>query len=305
MKNAQPNFLTKGNVVWIVSPAKALPDNGIEEAVEILTSWGLQVKTGKHVYQKFGGFAGNDAKRIEDVQTAINDPQAKAIFFARGGYGSIRILHQLNWEKFNQNTKWLVGFSDITYFHLFANWQLGLASLHGTMPLEITHKPERKKAISQTKEFLFGGLNKLTFNGNTLNIVGEAKGQIIGGNLNILHGYLVGRNASDFFKDKILFIEDVGEELYALDRMLWNLKSSGVLLNLKALLVGGFTNIKDTNNWFPNQNIEDLILAIFEPLDIPLAFGIEAGHIKNNNPIPMGFNCEVEITKTLVKINFD
>jgi len=305
MKNAQPNFLKKGDVVWIVSPAKALADNGIEDAVEILTSWGLQVKTGKHVYQKFGAFAGTDSQRIEDVQTALNDSQAKAIFFARGGYGSIRILHQLNWEKFNQNPKWLVGFSDITYFHLFANWQLGLASLHGTMPLEINYEPERKAAISQTKSFLFGELNNLTFVGNALNIVGQAKGQIIGGNLNILHGFLVGRNASVFFKDKILFIEDVGEELYALDRMLWNLKSSGVLQNLKALLVGGFTSIKDTNNWFPNQNIEGLIIAIFKPLDIPIAFGIEAGHIKNNNPIPMGFNCEVEITKTLVKINFD
>lgn len=305
MKNAQPNFLKKGDVACIVSPAKALPDNGIEDAVEILTSWGLQMKTGKHVYQKFGAFAGNDPQRIEDVQTALNDSQAKAIFFARGGYGSIRILHQLNWEKFNQNPKWLVGFSDITYFHLFANWQLGLASLHGTMPLEINHDPERKEAISQTKSFLFGELNNLNFEGNTLNIVGEAKGQIIGGNLNILHGYLVGRNASDFFIDKILFIEDVGEELYALDRMLWNLKSSGVLQNLKALLVGGFTNIKDTNNWFPSKTIEDLILGIFKPLHIPIAFGIEAGHIKNNNPIPMGFNCEIEITKTLVKINFD
>jgi muramoyltetrapeptide carboxypeptidase len=305
MKNAQPNFLKKGDVVWIVSPAKALADNGIEDAVEILTSWGLQVKTGKHVYQKFGAFAGNDAQRKEDVQTALNDSQAKAIFFARGGYGSIRILHQLNWEKFNQNPKWLVGFSDITYFHLFANWQLGLASLHGTMPLEINHEPERKAAISQTKSFLFGELNNLNFEGNTLNIVGEAKGQIIGGNLNILHGYLVGRNASDFFKDKILFIEDVGEELYALDRMLWNLKSSGVLQNLKALLVGGFTSIKDTNNWFPNQTIEDLILGVFKPLHIPIAFAIKAGHIKNNNPIPMAFNCDIEITKTLVKINFD
>jgi len=303
MKNRQPPFLKKGDQVWIVSPAKALPENGIEQAIDILTRWNLEVSVGKHASHKFGAFAGIDSQRLEDVQTAINDTKAKAIFFARGGYGSVRILQELNWESFKQNPKWLVGFSDITYFHLMANWQLKTSTLHATMPLEITREPERQKAIESSKDFLFGFTQQLSFGGHHLNKPGFETGEIVGGNLNILHGYFSGRNAQDFLKNKILFIEDVGEELYALDRMLWNLKSSGTFDGLIAVLVGGFTNTKDTNSWFPNKTIEDLILEVFSPLNIPIAFGIEAGHIKNNMPIPLGLTCEVEITFEKTTLN--
>lgn len=297
-------FLKPGDTVHIVSPAKALPEKSIESAISILKSWKLNIKLGKHVYNKYGGFAGNDLERLVDVQAAINDNETKAIFFARGGYGSVRVLHQLNWEKFIQNPKWLIGFSDITYFHLFVNWQLNLPTIHGTMPLEITYEPERQKSSETLKNMLFGEVRSWIFNWHAINIIGVASGKIIGGNLTVLHGYLVGRDASAFFKDKILFIEDVGEELYALDRMLWNLKSSGILQNLNAVLVGGFTNIKDTNHWFVTNTLETLALHVFKPLKIPVAFGIEAGHIKNNTPIVLNTEVQVEISSINTKITY-
>ena len=296
-----PANLNKGDTVWIVTPAKALPEKGINEAIEILASWGLKVKTGKNVYSKNGGFGGNDNQRLSDIQHAINDPSAKAIFMSRGGYGSVRIIDELNFEPLITKPKWIIGYSDITYFHLKLS-QLNLASLHATMPLEITFDPLRKEAIEETKQLLFGAKTVFDFEGNN-NKDGLLVGEIVGGNLNIVHGNL-GNIEKTFWNNKILFLEEVGEEMYAVDRMLYNLKRAEVFEQVQGVLLGGFSSIKDTNNWFPNQAVNDVLGAFFMSYKKPIAFSLNAGHIVKNWPILFGVNGKVTISKNKTEIMY-
>ncbi len=297
-----PSNLNKGDTVWIVTPAKALPEKGIDEAIEILTSWGLKVKTGKNVYQKNGGFGGNDNQRKSDVQQAINDQSAKAIFMSRGGYGSVRIIDELDFEPLITNPKWIIGYSDITYFHIKLN-QLNLASLHGTMPLEINYDASRAEAIEETKQLLFGTKSAFEFSGNEDNKEGFMVGEIVGGNLNIVHGNL-GNINKNFWNEKILFLEEVGEEMYAVDRMLNNLKRAEVFERVQGVILGGFSSIKDTNNWFPNQSILDVLNAFFSNYKKPVALNISSGHIPGNWPLVFGENSKIKISKSKVEIMY-
>ena len=235
-----------------------------------------------------------------DMQTALDDPEIKAIWCARGGYGSVRIIDQLDWKTFDLNPKWLIGFSDITVFHQRLQ-QKGIASIHGTMPLNVAEN---------TAESLESLLNAITGNPRSLNgkasdwnIKGNATGNVIGGNLSIVCS-LIGTNDQPDYSETILFIEDLAEHLYHVDRMFHSLKKSGILQQLRGAVIGGMTDMKDTNPPFGSL-LEEIIYHHLSPLNIPVAFDLPSGHINDNQAIVLGATYTLSVSETGSKLAFD
>ncbi|HEY0896616.1 MAG TPA: LD-carboxypeptidase, partial [Sphingobacteriaceae bacterium] len=226
---SQPLPLKKGDTVAITCPAKKLPKD-ITDAVNLLESWGLRVLLGETVNASYHQFAGDDGLRTRDLQRFLDDPSVKAVFAARGGYGTIRIIDSLDFTAFARDPKWLIGFSDITvlHSHIFANFQI--ETIHGQMPINI---PDGTKPSLETlRKVLFGEPVSYSYESVQENRSGEARGELIGGNLTLL--VMMAGSASEMdYSGKILFIEDVGEYLYSVDRMMWNLKRAGILAGLK------------------------------------------------------------------------
>ena len=286
----QPHPLKKGDTVAITCPAKK-PSSDLSDAVSLLESWGLNVIIGQTVHASHHQFAGSDELRAQEFQQFMDDNAVKAIFAARGGYGTIRMIDRLDFSKFQTQPKWIVGFSDITvlHCHVFANFHI--QSIHGQMPQTIADgttaslETLRKALFNESLSYQYptGGMAKL----------GEAEGILVGGNLSLLIA-LSGSVSEIDYRDKILFIEDVGEYLYAIDRMLWVLKRSGKLALLKGLIVGGFTEIKDNDIPF-GQTVEEIILAHVNEYDYPVCFNFPAGHIANNQALVFGNKINLKI----------
>jgi muramoyltetrapeptide carboxypeptidase len=290
----KPPNLKIGDKVALTCPAKKL-DKPMDEAVELLISWGLEVVIGETAKSAFHQFAGTDDFRAKELQSFIDDDSIKAIFAARGGYGCIRIIDKINFNSLLQNPKWLVGFSDITVLHSSLQTN-SIQSIHGQMPATI---PDSSSAgLVSLKKALFG--QDLTYNidSNPRNIEGVAKGILIGGNLSILISLLGSENDLDY-TDKILFIEDVGEYLYAIDRMLYTLLRAGKLAKLKGLILGGFTNLKDNPIPF-SFNVEDMVLDIIKIYDYPVVFDFPAGHLEDNRALILGGECEMSVGSDMV-----
>lgn len=289
-------YLKKGDTVMIVAPAGILKDStSLDDGIELFKDWGLHVKVGKHVFNQNGHFAGTDDERAEDFQEALDDPTVKAIWCGRGGYGSVRILDKIDFTGFKENPKWLVGFSDITAFHSEIH-TLGRETIHATMPITVNlEQKERKKADKTLKRALFGKSLSYKTPKNDFNRPGEAKGQIIGGNLALLAS-MAGSKSAMFTGGKIIFIEEVGEYIYSMDRMLYTLKRSGFFDNCAGIIVGGISNIKDKNDDF-GKSIEQVILDILDYDDIPVVFDFPAGHIKDNRALILGREVEFEVKK--------
>ncbi len=299
MKIIQPPYLKKGDKVAITCPAKKLP-HAMTDAVSLLKSWGLDVVLGETVNAEFHQFAGNDALRAADLQRFIKDDSIKAIFAARGGYGTIRIIDEVDFMPVKEAPKWIIGFSDITvlHAHVFANF--GLQSIHGQMPMTI---PDGTAESLQTlRKALFGEGFSYHFSAEKLNREGEAQGVLIGGNLSLL--VAVSGSVSDFDYDgKILFIEDVGEYLYAIDRMMRTLKRAGKLKNLAGLMIGGFTELKDNEIPF-GQTVEEIIFETVKEYDYPVCFNFPAGHIPNNQALIFGKTLNLAVQKQHVTANY-
>ncbi|MBW4890037.1 LD-carboxypeptidase [Mucilaginibacter sp. HMF5004] len=278
-----PPYLKPGDKIAITCPAKKLP-KPMTDAVALLESWGLEVVLGETVTASFHQFAGDDALRARDMQRFLDDNSIKAIFAARGGYGTIRIIDDLDFTDFAKNPKWLVGFSDITvlHSHIWANH--ALQSIHGQMPITI---PDASATSLKTlKNALFGENIEYDFRSHSENRPGEAEGILIGGNLSLLIAML--GSASDFsYDNKILFIEDVGEYLYSTDRMLRTLKRAGKLTNLAGLMVGGFTEVKDNDIPF-GQTIQQIVMEVVKDYNYPVCFDFPAGHIPDNRALILG-----------------
>ncbi len=305
-KLIQPPYLQKGDTVMIIAPAGIMKDTlKVEAGMELLKEWGLNVKLGKYLYEQNFHFAGTDAQRAEDFQNAIDDPTVKAIWCARGGYGSVRVVDTIDFSNFKQHPKWLIGFSDITVFHNEIN-NLGIETMHALMP--ITYKPEnkeQKKAQKSLKKALFG--KKITYrvSDSDFNKEGEATGQVVGGNLSILYS-LLGSKSSINVDSKILFIEDIGEYVYHIDRMLINLKRNGYFDNCKGLIVGGISDIRENNTPF-GKTAEEVILDVVKEFDFPVSFDFPAGHIRDNRTLILGrtITLKVKDNKTIVKFLSD
>jgi len=292
-------YLKKGDKVAITCPAKKLPIP-MTDAINLLTDWGLEVVLGETVNASYHQFAGTDALRATDMQRLINDDSIKAIFCARGGYGTIRMIDQVNFDRLTTNPKWLIGFSDITLLHSHVISNYSLPCIHGQMPLNI---PDASAYSLETlRKALFGEELSYTITDNPLNRIGESQGVLIGGNLSLLLALI--NSVSDMdYSGKILFIEDVGEYLYAIDRMLRALKRAGKLQNLAGLIVGGFTDLKDNDIPF-GQTLPQIVMDVVAEYDYPVCFDFPAGHISNNCSLVLGKALKLSVNTNGVNINY-
>ncbi|WP_316810472.1 LD-carboxypeptidase [Pedobacter heparinus] len=286
----QPAHLKKGDKIAIVCPAKKLPKS-IESAISVLEQWGLTVITGKTVHAGHHQFAGDDALRAADLQGFLDDPEIKAIIAGRGGYGTIRIIDDLDFTKFKASPKWIIGFSDITVLlsHLFA--KLNTQSIHGQMPY--TFDEATPESLESLKTALFGGELRYSYTSDFENRSGKAEGVLIGGNLTLLVSVQGSVSEMDY-TGKILFIEDVGEHEYSIDRMMRLLKRSGKLAKLKGLIVGAFNEITPENIPFgasPEQVIWDMV----KEYDYPVCFKFPTGHIEDNRAMVLGKQAKLEV----------
>lgn len=289
-----PSFLNKGDTVVIVSPAKAIDAKSIEETVSLLSSWGLKVEVGRHCLSTHHYFSGTDQQRQEDFQWALNHPHAKAIFCARGGYGVIRIVDSLDFQFFLKSPKWVIGFSDITVFHAKLN-QIGVASIHGIVPLQVPNLDANCRSVVNLKSILFGTPTALFAPSVDEQVNGSAEGQLIGGNLAIVES-LLGTSLSYSFKNKILFLEEVSEYAYKLDRMFWSLKKSGALNELVGVALGGFTDVKNVQETF-GYGLPHLLMSHLKELHIPVGLHFPAGHQNDNEPMIFGAKYQLDVSK--------
>lgn len=272
----------------------------MEDAIALLQSWGLEVVLGETVEASYHQFAGNDDLRARDMQRFIDDDSIKAIIAARGGYGTIRMIDKVDFSRFAKNPKWLAGFSDITilHAHLYSNYNT--QSIHGQMPVNIPDASAR--SLETLRKALFGEDISYHFNSHDDNRSGKALGVLIGGNLSLLAA--VAGSMSDLdYSGKILFIEDVGEYLYSIDRMIRTLDRSGKLKDLAGLIVGGFTEIKDNDIPF-GQTVAEIIIDVVADYNYPVCFDFPAGHIPDNHSLILGRTLSLSVNNEHVAIHY-
>jgi len=290
-----PPYLKEGDKVGIISTARKISEEEVQPAVNKFQEWGLEVVKGKNLHSEYHQFAGTKQQRTDDLQKMLNDKSIKAIFCARGGYGTVQIIDDINWDAFRRKPKWIVGYSDITVLHSHLQRQIGVESIHATMPINFPNNGEDDNAIISLKSALFSGKTNYHFNGHKLNRIGIANGKIGGGNLSILYSLL--GSASDLSANTdIMFIEDLDEYIYHIDRMMMNMERNGKFIHLKALVIGGMSDMND--NTIPyGQTAEEIILEITKKYSFPICFNFPAGHIKDNRAIIMGRETIIEIGK--------
>ena len=298
----QPPYLIKGDTVLILATAGTVSDSTIiDNGIELLKSWGLNVKLGKNLFENNGHFAGTDKHRLEDFQKAIDDDNIKAIWCARGGYGTVRIIDDIDFTKFKQHPKWVIGFSDVTVLHNEIH-NLRIETIHAMMPSTLKPGNEgQKKAQKSLKKALFGKKIKYRVSESEYNKEGEAVGHLVGGNLSILYS-LLGSKSSISVDNKILFIEDVGEYEYHIDRMLLNLKRNGYFEKCKGLIIGGISDIRENDVAF-GKTVEEIVLDAVKEYDFPVSFDFPAGHIRDNRTLILGreISLLVKENKAIVK----
>ncbi len=294
-----PPILKKGDKIAITCPAKKLP-KPMDDAIALLQSWGLEVVLGETVNASYHQFAGDDELRAKDMQRFMDDDSIKAIIAARGGYGTVRIIDKLDFSGFASHPKWLVGFSDITVLHSHIHTTCSIQTIHGQMPVNI---PDASAAsLTMLKKALFGETIVYHIPTHPLNRLGKVSGVLTGGNLSLLVAVL--GSVSDYdYTGKILFIEDVGEYLYSIDRMLRALDRAGKLKGLAALIVGGFTDVKDNDIPF-GKTLPEIVMEIVEKYDYPVCFDFPAGHINDNQPLIFGKVLNLLIDNNRVEANY-
>jgi muramoyltetrapeptide carboxypeptidase len=294
-----PPYLKKGDTIGILATARKVEMKSLEPAIKLAESWGLHVVVGKTVGLDNNQLAGEDWQRAIDLQQMLDNPAIKAIWSAKGGYGTVRIIDRLNFWKFKQKPKWLIGFSDMTVLHSHVN-TLGYATLHGLMGISVSRAtPE---AIESFRKALFGEKLEYTIPAHKFNKPGKATGELVGGNLSVLYS-IVGSKSEVETKGKILFIEDLDEYLYHIDRMMMNLKRNGYFSNVKGIIIGGMTKMRDNDIPWGHDALE-IIQDITKEYNIPICFNFPAGHIQDNRALPMGKEATLEVTAAGTKLIF-
>ncbi|MCH3924497.1 MAG: LD-carboxypeptidase [Bacteroidales bacterium] len=275
-----PRYLQANDKVAIVSTARKITMEEITPAINLFKSWNLDVVVGDTIGLEYNQEAGTDKQRAQDLQRFLDDDTIKAIFCARGGYGTVRILNLINFNDFIYCPKWIVGYSDVTALlsHLYFNYNI--EAIHGIMPINITDNKDNV-AVNSLKDILFNNKNEIIFNANSLNRKGRSSGEIIGGNLSVLYS-LMGSNSFVDTDGKILFIEDLDEYLYHIDRMMMALKRAGKLSNLKGLIVGQMSDMHDNTISF-GKTAEEIVFDAVKDYDYPVCFNAPIGHIGENN----------------------
>lgn len=303
----QPPYLQQGDVIGITCPAGHITLDEIKPAIRIMESWGFKIHVGNTVNKSDFSFGGTDAERLQDLQAMLDDPAIKAVMCGRGGYGSARIIDQLNFSRFIQQPKWIIGFSDITVLHAHINRMYGIPTIHSKMcnsfPDDFkTAEPIVQDTILSIKKALSGEQMQYTAAVSPQNRTGIASGILIGGNLSILAS-VAGTSSEINTIGKILFLEEVGEYLYSLDRMFNNLQRSHKLDNLAGLIIGGFNRIKpdDPGDEF-GRTLYDIVMEKVKDFKYPVCFNFPVGHQKNNYALKCGVMHQLEVTSDQVRL---
>jgi len=275
--------LNIGDKIGIISTARKISLEELKPSIKLLEEWGLKVVFGKNLFEEDNQFSGTVTQRSSDLQSMIDDDSIKAILCARGGYGTVQIIDKVDFSHLIKNPKWIIGYSDVTVLHSHLH-QLGITSLHATMP--INFEKNTPKALESLKSALFGLGNLTEINHHHFNRFGKVEGEIVGGNLSILYS-LLGSDSDINTDGKILFIEDLDEYLYHIDRIMMNLKRNGKLKNLKALIIGGMSDMNDNTIPF-GKTAEEIILEYIKEFDFPVCFDFPAGHLDDNRTLVFG-----------------
>jgi muramoyltetrapeptide carboxypeptidase len=301
VRKIQPPFLKSGDEVAIVSPAFSIDELKIEAAVKFLENWGVKVHVGKNAMKNDGPFAGTDKERLLDFQAMTDKKRIKAIFCSRGGYGMLRIIDRIDLSSLKRNPKWYVGFSDITVLHLWLSEKIRMISVHGEMPLNYSNAEKTAGTFDSLYHSLFGGWKPVKWQGDFVRPM-EASGEVTGGNLSLIYS-LIGTPAEPKTKGRILFIEEVGEYYYHLDRMLASLKIGGKLKGLAALVTGGFSKMEETKTpW--GKSPEKIISDIVAEYDYPVLFNFPAGHIPDNRAFYIGKQAKIEVKGSAATLSY-
>jgi muramoyltetrapeptide carboxypeptidase len=297
-----PPFLKQGDTIGITCPAGYITSVEILPAVQLLKSWGFEVKTGDTVDKRDFTYGGSDAERLLDFQQMLDDKNIRAVLCARGGYGAIRIVDRLDFSRFVKQPKWIIGFSDITVFHSHIHQQLHIATLHSKMcnsfPDDWDKADEAQKAtILSIKEAVTGTKMSYTTAASSYNRLGRARGLLVGGNLKTIESLSASPSDIDT-KNKILFVEDTGEYLYSIDRMFWNLQRSGKLQHLAGLIIGGFKIKEDPGGEPFGKSVYEIVTERVSAYSYPVCFDFPVGHQKDNYALKCGVLHELEVTGT-------
>ncbi|WP_411811657.1 LD-carboxypeptidase [Chryseobacterium scophthalmum] len=303
-----PKSLKKGDKIAIISPAGSVEPTQLEKGIEMIKSKGFEPVLGENLYTKFSNgynYAGTEEQRLKDMNWALNDSEISAVWASRGGYGCQHLIHGLNLKEFTKNPKWYIGYSDNTVIQSFL-LKKGFVSIHG-QTIKTSSFGVTEESYDLIFDILKGKKPKYSLQSNQFNKKGNIEGELIGGNLALIYA-LLGTKYSFDFKDKILFIEDIGENFYALDRMMMSLELAGVFTKIKGLIVGGMTNMgdeKDNKKYeesfdeFANQLISDRI----SKYNFPVVFDFPNGHIKDNRPLIIGSQVKIKVNDK-VKVEF-
>ena len=287
-----PPYLKKGDTIGITCPAGFISLEDIQPAVNKIKEWGFKIKVGDTVGKKDFSLGGTDAERLADLQQMLDDKNIKTIMCARGGYGAVRIIDKINFNKYVLNPKWIIGFSDITVLHSHINRHFNMATIHSKMcnsfPSDWNLAEQiQKDTIESIRQCLIGKKMEYTVVPNANNKRGTAKGQLVGGNLKTLET-LAGSSSDLNTRNKILFVEDTGEYLYSIDRMFWNLKRTGKLSQLSGLIIGGFKMKPDDPGEEFGKTLEEIVLEKIKEYNYPVCFDFPVGHQKNNYALKCG-----------------
>jgi len=298
-KTTIPPYLKPGDSVGITCPAGYITEKELQPAIDLMQSWGFTIKIGATVGKRDFSLGGTDTERTIDMQLMLDDPKVKAIMCARGGYGAIRIIDKLVFDRLIAQPKWIIGFSDITVLHCHLAANFGIASLHSKMCNSFPDnwaeaEPVQADSILSIRRALAGEKMKYEFTPNEKNINGGATGLLIGGNLKTIET-LSGTKSAIPTNGRILFVEDTGEYLYSIDRMFWNLKRTGRLNNLKGLIVGGFKIKPDDPGDEFGRTLQDIVLEKVKEYNYPVCFDFPVGHQKNNYALKCGVQHRLEV----------
>lgn len=295
-----PPILQKGDTVAILATARKNIDDNLKPAIDLLHSWGLEVVIGKSIGLDDNQLAGTDEQRAADFQQQLDNPNIKAIWCVRGGYGTVRMLDFLDFTKFKKSPKWIIGFSDVTVLHNHLN-TMGYKSIHGIMPISIPKaSPE---AIETLRIAMFGEPLEYAIDPHIMNRFGNASGELVGGNLSILYSLFGSESAIDC-TDKILFIEDLDEYLYHIDRMMMNLKRNGCLESIKGIIVGSMSKMKD--NEIPwGKNALEIVDDVTKKYNIPIIYNFPAGHINDNRALILGSKVTIHLNENCSRVIFE
>ncbi|MBN2681232.1 MAG: LD-carboxypeptidase [Bacteroidales bacterium] len=299
----RPNFLKQGDTIGIAATARKISSIELKPAIDKLSEWGLKVVFADNIDKADNQFAGNDELRAKSFQSLLDDDNISAIICGRGGYGTVRIIEKLDFTKFSKKPKWIIGYSDVTVLHTYIHQKLGIETMHATMPINFSYNGKDTISTDSLKSALFGKAPQYNdIEGNERNIIGNTDGILVGGNLSVL--YSVRGTSFDLDTDgKILFIEDLDEYLYHIDRMIWNLKVSGKLSKLKGLIVGGMTNMSDNLVPFGKDACEIISEAVSE-YNYPVCFEFPVGHKEPNIALIMGRKIDLIVEKEKVQLKF-